>query len=149
MFNQYINLSLAVAIGISIATQSGVNSQLRVHLPSPLHAAFLSFLFGSILLLMLIYFRGGSLSDFRSIGTIPPYLFLGGVFGVFNIALAIYLVPNLGALSLTVSIIIGQISASIIYDYFGIVGYPKTDIGMSKIIGLVLMIFGVYMVTKK
>ncbi|WP_262727608.1 DMT family transporter, partial [Acinetobacter ursingii] len=49
-------LPLALGIGVAMAIQTALNTQLRSYLHSPLQAAFLSFLVGTILLALMVLF---------------------------------------------------------------------------------------------
>ena len=48
-------LPLAMGVGMAMAFQTAINSQLREYLHSPLQAALLSFLVGSMLLVVLVF----------------------------------------------------------------------------------------------
>ena len=53
-------LPLALGVGIAMAFQTAINAQLREHLHSPIQAAFLSFLVGTILLAFMVYFQSAA-----------------------------------------------------------------------------------------
>ena len=55
----YLLLACSLAIGFSLASQAGVNSQLRLALNSPVQAAFISFLIGTVILGCIALFQGG------------------------------------------------------------------------------------------
>jgi len=44
---------------------------------------------------------------------------------------------------------IGQITASLIFDQDGWLGYPKIELSYNRILGALLIIFGVLLVTKE
>lgn len=144
----YIFLPLSIAIGFSLASQAGVNAQLRLALSSPTQAAFISFLIGTVILGAILIIQGEIWFKPASLAGVPWWAWLGGVFGAFNITVAVYLVPKLGAVVLTLSVVCGQIIASLILDQNGWLGYPKIDITFNRIIGVVLIIFGVFFVAK-
>ena len=50
-------IPLAMAIGIALSFQTGINTQLREYLYSPLQAALLSFLVGTIVLAVFVFFQ--------------------------------------------------------------------------------------------
>jgi hypothetical protein len=57
-FGVYLLLPISLLIGISLASQAGVNSQLRLALSNPIQAAFISFLFGTIILGIVAFIQG-------------------------------------------------------------------------------------------
>lgn len=52
-------IPLAIGVGIAMALQTALNAQLREYLYSPLQAALLSFLVGTIALVVLVFFNRG------------------------------------------------------------------------------------------
>jgi transporter family-2 protein len=145
----YILLTFSLIIGFSLISQSGVNAQLRMALNSPVQAAFISFFMGTIVLGIVAFSQGGTWFQPGAMAKLPWWAWLGGVLGAFNIAMATFLAPKLGAMVLAISVVSGQIIASIALDQNGWLGYPKIDITLNRIVGAVLVIIGLFMVVKK
>jgi len=145
----YFLLPLSVLIGFSFASQAGVNAQLRTALSNPVQAAFISFLIGTIILGVIALVQGDTWFKPNTLALIPWWAWLGGVFGAFNIALSVFLAPKLGAMVLAISIVVGQIVASLFLDQNGWLGYPKIDITMNRLIGAVFVVIGLVLVVKK
>ena len=145
----YLLLPFSILIGFSLASQAGVNSQLRLALSNPIQAAFISFLVGTIVLGLIALVQGESWFKANAFATIPWWAWLGGVFGAFNIAMSIFLAPKLGALVLAISIVCGQVIASLALDHNGWLGYPKIDITFNRILGALFLIIGMFLVAKK
>ncbi|MCB1667886.1 MAG: DMT family transporter [Porticoccaceae bacterium] len=145
----YLLLACSLAIGFSLASQAGVNSQLRLALNSPVQAAFISFLIGTVILGCIALFQGGPWFRPGSLSNVPWWAWLGGAFGAFNIALSVILAPRLGALTLAISIVCGQIIASLIYDQNGWLGYPRIELSWHRAMGALLIIAGVLLVSRK
>ncbi len=145
----YLLLPLSVLIGFSLAAQAGVNSQLRLALSNPIQAAFISFLVGTIILGVIALLQGESWFKPNALVTIPWWAWLGGLLGAFNIALSIFLAPKLGALVLAISIVCGQVLASLALDQNGWLGYPKIEITPNRILGALFLILGMFLVVKK
>jgi transporter family-2 protein len=148
-FGIYFLLPLSVFIGISMASQAGINSQLRMALSNPVQAAFISFLIGTIILGVIALVQGDAWFKGNSLASIPWWAWLGGVLGAFNIAMSIFLAPKLGALVLAISIVVGQIVASLVLDQNGWLGYPKIDITLNRVIGALFVVVGLILVVKK
>ena len=139
----------AIVIGFSLASQAGVNAQLKTVLASPIQAAFISFLIGTIILGTIILIQKEKWFSLSEALNLPWWAWLGGFFGAFNIAMSIYLAPKVGAVALAISVVCGQVIASIFYDQYGLLGYPKLEISINRIIGAVFLVVGVIMVAKK
>ena len=89
-------LPLAMGIGIAMTIQTAINSQLREYLYSPLQAALLSFLVGTIALAVLVFFQSAEKPNVDMLRQIPWFLWLGGCLGVYSISVSIYTAPKLG-----------------------------------------------------
>lgn len=137
-----------VVIGVSLASQAGVNSQLKIGLYSPIQAAFISFLVGTLILGSISLIQGKPWLQPDGLPSIPWWAWLGGMFGAFNIAMSVILAPKLGALILAVSIICGQVIASLVFDQNGWLGYPKIELSPSRALGALFIIFGLLLVSK-
>jgi len=94
-------LPLAMGIGIAMSIQTALNTQLREYLYSPLQAALLSFLIGTIALAVLVFFQPVEKPNLETLLHIPWFLWLGGCLGVYAISISIYTAPKLGFLSLS------------------------------------------------
>lgn len=77
------------------------------------------------------------------------YLYLGGLLGLGILAAPIFLVPQIGATSTLTAVVVGQLLLALFIDHFGLFGTPKIEINLARIIGLALLIFGAYLITKK
>ncbi|GAL18995.1 integral membrane protein [Vibrio maritimus] len=145
-FTGVILVLLSVIVGTTLASQAGVNAQLRTGLSSPLQAAFISFVIGTVVLGTLVVLEGKPWFPSGSLTNLPWWAWLGGFLGAFNIAMSIYLAPKLGALALAISIVCGQVIASLFYDQYGLLGYPKIELSPHRIGGAILIVIGVILV---
>ncbi|SPL69230.1 hypothetical protein KPC_0408 [Acinetobacter stercoris] len=144
-----ILLPLAMGIGIAMTFQTAINTQLREYLYSPLQAALLSFLIGTIVLALLVVFQQGQKPSFESLISIPWFLWLGGCLGVYAISISIYTAPKLGFLTLSGLIIFGQIVMSMILDQFGLIGAEKTPISWQRLLGAITIFVGVLLTLQR
>lgn len=148
-FDYFVLVLLGLSVGVTIATQAGINSTLRGGLQSPIQAALISFAVGTVLLGAITLTQGHKWLGANTLAALPWWAWLGGVLGAFNVAMAIFLAPRLGALLLAGSVITGQIVASLLLDKFGWLGYPKIDIDSRRMIGAVLMLLGLLLVASR
>jgi transporter family-2 protein len=136
-------------VGASLASQAGLNAQLRVALSSPIQAAFISFLVGTLILGAACWYQGLPWFTKSSLVSVPWWAWFGGALGAFNIAMSIFLAPKLGAVAFVVSIVCGQIIASLVLDQNGWLGFPKIELTVNRILGASLIVLGVLLVAKK
>jgi len=79
--------------------------------------------------------------------SIPFYLFLGGAVGVILVSFNNICFSAIGV-SLTIAFgLFGQIVMSLIVDHFGLFGLNKIPFNSKKILGLLLVFIGVYVMT--
>ena len=94
--------------------------------------------------------RGANGSD-SALGLQPPK---PGVFakciiaGAVFIALAIFLVPKIGAATFIVLLITGQMFTSVAFDNFGWLGLAQRPVDLPRLIGAVLLIAGVVLIRR-
>ncbi|MDH1689248.1 DMT family transporter [Acinetobacter junii] len=142
-------LPLAFGVGIAMAFQTAINSQLREHLSSPLQAAFLSFLIGTVVLAALVYFQDASKPNLHELSNIPWYLWIGGFLGVYAISMSIYTAPKLGFLTFSGLAIFGQIAISMLLDHFGWLGTDKAPINWQRLLGGIIIFIGVLLTLQR
>ena len=142
-------LPLTMGIGIAMTFQTVINTQLREYLHSPLQAALLSFLVGTLLLAILVIVQAEQRTTLSSLAVIPWYLWLGGCLGVYAISMSIYTAPKLGFLTLSGLIIFGQIAMSMIVDQFGLLGTDKTPVNWQRLLGGVVIFIGVLLTLQR
>lgn len=136
-------LPLALGIGVAMAIQTALNTQLRSYLHSPLQAAFLSFLVGTILLALMVLLQNQPKPSLQQLSQIPWFLWLGGFLGVYAISLSIYTAPKLGFLTLSGLIIFGQLAMSLLLDHFGWLGTEKMPVNWQRLLGAIIIFVGV------
>ncbi|HEV3071399.1 MAG TPA: DMT family transporter [Solirubrobacteraceae bacterium] len=139
---------LGAGAGCLVGMQAPVNSRLGKSVGS-LQAASVSFLVGTVALLLVTTFYKGGLGGIGKIGDAPWWALVGGLFGAVYVTVAIFTVQTLGASGLTAVVIGGQLAISVIIDRFGLLGLPRQAIGVDRIIGLVLLVAGVALVVRK
>lgn len=140
---------LAMAAGVAVAVQAGVNSQLRDAIRNPIITSLLSFCVGTIALLLyvLIMYRNEvpSLDQLRQIS---PWKWTGGLLGVLYVTVVILAAPRIGAANTLGIIVAGQLLMAIVLDHFGWLGFPVKTINWNRILGALFLLVGVYLLRK-
>ena len=135
---------MALAIGMMLPLQGLINARLGAQVGGPVVAAFVSFLVGTVLLGVYLLLTRTPLA-IGGATRLPPWIWAGGLLGALYVACFTLLMPRLGAASLICLAILGQVTASLVFDHFGILQAPRKADPV-RIAGAVLMIVGVLMV---
>lgn len=139
---------LGVIGGMLMASQSAINGHLGNLLHSAVHAAFISFLVGTLMLFIVVTFVYKNLSNFNlAFGKDKPiWIWCGGIIGAFFVLLMAYLVPIIGTGLVVVICLFGQILCSIIIDMFGLIGAKKVPVTRVQVLGLGLLLCAVVII---
>lgn len=139
---------LAIAAGIALSVQIGVNNALRAGLGSPIIAAFLSFAVGTGALFCYALVTRAPWPPLSLMQKIPAWTWLGGLLGAFYVAGTIVSAPRLGAASLISILVTTQLITSLLLDHFGLVGFAQHSINIWRVLGAVLLIAGVLLIVR-
>ncbi len=139
---------LGVGAGCLVGMQAPINSRLGRSVGT-LQAATFSFLVGTALLLAIAAFWGGGLGSLDKVGQVPWWALVGGLLGAVYVTVALVAVRTLGASGLTAVVITGQLAISVAIDRFGLLGVTRSQIGIGRIFGLVLLVVGAALVVRK
>ncbi|MDR3443798.1 MULTISPECIES: DMT family transporter [unclassified Dyella] len=139
---------LVIGAGISVAVQQVLNANLRTAIGSPWWAGFTSYLIGTMVMLMLaLATKGPRLGDVLLART-TPLSWMGGVFGAIFVGTAILMIPRLGAATVLALIVVGQMTAGIAIDHFGLFGVPQHIAHPIRWLGAAMLIAGAVMVRR-
>ena len=106
----------------------------------------MSFLVGTIALLIVSAFVRKPLPSLARLGDVPWWVWIGGLLGAFYVTGSIVAAPKLGAVTLVAAIIFGQTLASVLVDEFGWVGFKEHHLSPGRLAGVVLVGVGVVLV---
>ena len=140
---------LSFFAGIAIVIQANISSKLGVLLSSSLLATsialFGSFIFTSIAVTFLVK----EFPSVEMIRSVPIYLwFTGGVLSAFALASFFFVIPKIGILPMISFSLAGQFIYSLISSHYGWFEMPIITINIEKIIGVVSMIIGIFLINK-
>lgn len=146
--NTLFLMIVALVAGAMMPTQAATNNKMAATVGSPIFAAFLSFLVGTALLLVVTLFSGLGSSSFAAISQAPPAAWLGGFFGACFVTAAVILVPRLGV-AMTFSLFVaGQLLTSLAIDHYGLLGVEVKEISLPRVAGIVLITAGVILIRR-
>ena len=137
---------VAMAIGASFAVQTSINAGLARGMGSAILAALTSFGVGSVTLVVLAL-ATGQFQVSSSARDMPIWMWLsGGILGAGIVFGSLYLVPRIGVAALAAFIIAGQLAVAALIDHFGFFGVPVHEIGLWRILGIVMLFAGALLV---
>jgi len=139
---------LMLFAGIGIPVMAALNAGLGTRLQSPALAASILFLVGMIASVAYMLVFEGLPKTLLSVRT-PFYFYLGGLFVVFYVLGITYVAPRFGIGNAVAFVLLGQLISMMTIDQFGLMGAPQTSITLQRLIGLVLMTVGVFLVVRK
>ena len=142
-----LSLALAMLAGVLIAVQAPTNAILGKASGSPIIAAFISFVVGTIALGAFVARSPGGLftAELRSV---PWYAWIGGLYGALFVAVAAFGAPRIGVGPLLTAAIAGQLLAAIILDHYGLLGLARQPVSIEKIAGVAFVLFGAWLVRR-
>jgi transporter family-2 protein len=148
MLELALAMLLAVAAGVSVVIQQVLNANLRVALSSAAWSGFVSYFVGVVCMVLLALALRDPLPSASVAARIPWWAWSGGLFGAIFIALAIVLVPKLGAATFIALLITGQMIASVTFDHFGWLGLAQRAVDLPRLMGVALLIGGVVLIRR-
>ncbi|WP_235207939.1 DMT family transporter [Saccharicrinis fermentans] len=145
---KYIYTLIVLIIGCFLAIQGSINTQLTSYLKHPLQGALVNFLVGTITLVGLNIIFKTHIPDWAHVKTAPIYLFLGGCLGAIFVSSVIFFIPKIGVTTVLAASIAGQLIAASIIDHYGFFGFTVHTISAGKVIGILLLLAGIFMIQK-
>jgi len=143
---------LALLAGLGIPVMAAMNAHLGVQLHNTALSTVIVFSVGLAVstLYLLLFASPASLSPSELLSTSRPplYLFSGGIFVAFYIFTITWISPRFGVANAIVFVLLGQMISAVIIDHFGLFNAMKMDISLTKILGIFLMIAGIFLVKR-
>ncbi|MBA1203314.1 DMT family transporter [Pseudomonas capeferrum] len=137
---------IAVVAGAAVPFQAGSNAALGRALGHPLWATLSSLTVSVLVVVPLMLLMRVPAPALGAAAQGPTWWWLGGVAGVAYITAALVLTPKLGAASFIVSVIAGQMLASLLIDHYGLMGLAPKPIGLGRFAGVALILLGMIVV---
>jgi transporter family-2 protein len=139
---------LTALVGGLIALQAPINSHLGRSVGT-FQASFVSFAIGTILLAAIAAVAKGGMGQIGEARGLAWYWLTGGVLGAAYVTTVLVTVRSLGAGPVVAATIAGQLTASLVVDQLGLLGVPKDPITAGKVVGVVLLAAGVFLIVRE
>lgn len=145
---QLMSYLVTFVAGVLLTLQVGLNSTLGRTLSNVRLAVLMNFLMGSVGLLVYFAAAGGGLPARQNLAAVPTWAWFGGFLGAFYVAVATLVGPRIGAVALLALTVLGQLTASLLVDQFGWLGFPSQPISPGKLAGVALLLGGVGLIVR-
>ncbi|PWG00297.1 DMT family transporter [Levilactobacillus bambusae] len=136
-----------ILAGMLSATQTAINGHLGTVLGSAVKASLISFVVGTLLLIVIVGVGDRSFSFKSAVtGHWPWWIWSGGIIGAAFVVGNAYLVPKIGTGLAVVIVLLGQIIGSMLIDQFGWFRANRRPVVLIQIVGVLIMVAGVVMI---
>lgn len=148
ILNQWIWRLVGIMAGMLLAIQIAINGQLGKVLHSSSHAALISFFVGTITLLIIVGIIDRSYKNIKEPinYSAPWWIWIGGILGGSYVLINVYLVDRIGNGQTVILTLFGQIIGSLVVGQFGLLNSLKNQVKPIQILGLSVMIAGVFFI---
>jgi bacterial/archaeal transporter family-2 protein len=135
-----------IFLGIILALHLSMNGRVGSALGNPRVANALFWCIGAATALLIgaTGWRSGALSGLKDV---HPLLLTAGALGACLVFAIAWLLPQVGARAMFITLIAGQVLGGMILSHFGWLGSPVQKITVPNLIGAVVMILGVILAT--
>jgi transporter family-2 protein len=135
-----------IVVGGLIALQAPINSGLG-RATGTFPAAAISFTIGTVVLVAILAVSG-EVSKVSGATDVRLHYLLGGLLGAAYVTTVLLTVRTLGAGGVTAATVAGQLTTSVIIDRLGVLGLEETPITLTRVIGVLLLFAGTWLVIR-
>ncbi|HSL28351.1 MAG TPA: DMT family transporter [Anaerolineales bacterium] len=141
----FLIILIGMAGGIAVGLQAPMASMITQRL-GMFESVFIVHLGGALLaLLPLLVYGGGKLAHWKEL---PWYTLLAGAFGLVVIGALSHMIPRIGVAAAVVTIVAGQMLVSTVLDHFGWLGGMGRPMDLTRALGLLVVLVGVWLTVK-
>ena len=146
---QSVFMLIAFLVGAGLVIQVGLNMAVSRALGGAVYGTLANFLIGTTAIAVFMLLTRQSWPAREAFASVPAWAWLGGLFGALYVGVATFAGPRLGALLLLALTVAGQMLASVIVDHFGLLGFPQHPVSLGRVVGIVLLISGIWLVAPR
>ena len=140
--------ALTVFLGVVLAVHLAMNGKVGAVINNPRVGNAVFWLIGACgaMAIGLTGWRSGALAP---LGQVHPILLTAGLLGASLVFAIAWLIPQVGAGPLMITLLAGQVFGGLLMSHFGWLGSPVDPITPTKLLGVAVMIAGVALATFK
>jgi len=137
---------LTLLLGVVLAVHLSMNGKVGAVLNNARVGNALFWCIGALgaVLIGLTGWQSGAL---RPLKDVSPLLLTAGIMGACLVFAIAWLIPQVGAGAVMITLIAGQVLGGLVMSHFGWLGSPVQPISLTKLAGVVVMIVGVVLAT--
>jgi len=137
---------LTLFLGVVLAVHLAMNGKVGSVLNNPRVGNAVFWCIGAVaaVVIGLTGWRTGALAPLRQVS---PILLTAGALGACLVFAIAWLIPQIGAGPVMISLLAGQVIGGIIMSHFGWLGSPVQPVSAMKIVGVLIMVGGVALAT--
>jgi transporter family-2 protein len=137
---------LGVGLGIVLAVHLAMNGKVGAAIGNARVGNAVFWCIGAItaIIVGLTGWRQGALAP---LGQVNPLLLTAGAMGACLVFAIAWLIPQIGAGPVMITLIAGQLLGGLFLSHFGLLGSPVDPVTPLKLVGVLVMVGGVYLAT--
>ena len=137
---------LTIFLGVVLAVHLAMNGRVGSVLNNARVGNALFWCIGALaaLTIGLTGWQAGALNPLKDV---HPVLLTAGVFGACLVFAIAWLIPQVGAGPVMITLLAGQVIGGLLLSHFGWLGSPAQPISVAKVLGVLIMIGGVVLAT--
>lgn len=144
--NTLFVIMLAIVGGVAVTVQ-GQFMGAMTQIMGPKESMFITYASGGILVSILVLISGANhLPSWRSV---PWFAFTAGILGLVIVGTVGYVVPRLGLATGFTLIVASQFVTAALIDHFGWFGAPVRPVDLPRLMGLGLLLAGVWLLNRQ
>ena len=134
-------------LGIVLTVHLAMNGKVGSVMGNPRVANALFWCIGAVAALAIGFtgWKSGALSPLQYV---HPLLLTGGAIGACLVFAIAWLIPQVGAGPVMITLLVGQILGGLLLSHFGWLGSPVQPVTILKVVGVLLMIAGTVLATR-
>lgn len=139
---------LALAAGVGLPVQAGVNAAFARYAGRPEWAAFVNFAVGLVALAAWLFALRLAPPTGLAVSRAPWWSWAGGILGAFYVSAITFLAPRLGV-AVTLGLAVGgQMIAALALDQVGALGLAHRPMTPSRVAGAALLVVAVVLIRR-
>lgn len=141
-------LLLSMFLGVVLTVHLAMNGFVGAALNNPRVGNAVFWVIGGItaVVIGLTGWQAGALSG---LSTVNPIMLTAGAMGASLVFAIAWVIPQVGAGPFTLALLIGQILSGMVLSHFGWLGSPKQPMTAMSLAGVVVMVIGIVLTTRR
>jgi transporter family-2 protein len=139
---------LTMFLGVVLAVHLAMNGKVGAAIGNPRVANAVFWVIGAVgaVAIGLTGWKSGALAP---VGQVHPLLLTAGLMGTSLVFAIAWLIPQVGAGPVMITLLAGQVAGGLLMSHFGWLGSPVEPVTPTKVLGVLVMIAGVALATFK